>query len=279
MGTVVSYPHMYQESSARRSLNVQMNQLIRAMSVQTEACDLLKTSELLYNEDPATGVKPLEAQDSQVLEPFVEVIMRTPRSTSSNGSDAESATGHTEAQNLHPKCPITSTTHESRSSIPSWIMTPRQMDMLLHLHTGLTPRPTSDGGDTESPVGTIVENTARMRSDTSAFPLFETQDDNGNEEDDDQEHSNPRIYYAPDILGSVEENRSLQSQRLIERHRKKIQSLARYRTDNKNQRREIREEPEKLHGKGFFHRGVNRIVRDEMKQALEQKEKLVSSGR
>lgn len=198
----------------------------------------------------------------------VRGIQETPR----NATSTEKRTSTAEEEGI-----------ERRSSVPSWVMTPRQMDMLLQLHTGLTPRPTSGSVmTTESPTTTTaVESTQLTYScnNKPAFPILDPHDQ-GEAEDGDYSvgHSAPTAYYAADILGSVESDRSLQSQRLIERHRKKLESLARTHVTSATSNRRVGESSQKHNTSKPSHYPADRVARDEMKAVLEKKEQLIKRG-
>jgi hypothetical protein len=168
-----------------------------------------------------------------------------------------------------------SVSREPRSSFPGWIVTPRQSEMLLHLHTGLTPHERTGQKETET-YGNVRRQSVKHQRKKLDTTLINTLKEQSFEENEEESHL--RSDYALDILGAVDTTRSLQSQRFIEKHRKKLQGFAR--NSKGHRKHNIQLVPKKPPLSTKMCSSTSRlIIRDELRQILDKNEREMSQDR
>ncbi|XP_053991962.1 uncharacterized protein LOC128883523 [Hylaeus volcanicus] len=233
-----------------------MNQLLKVLKTETCKPDFLKQCQ--YNP---------RFMGSVVSNP----VIKTPYRGSLEPSSVEDKRCDSQDNQSHYR----SVSREPRSSVPGWIVTPRQSEMLLQLHTGLTPH---EKMDQKSPK--TYRNGRRQAVKDQGKELDTSLHDTFNEQsvDENEDESHLRSDYALDILGAVDTTRSLQSQRFIEKHRKKLQGSTR---DSKGFRKRIIQLiPKKSPLSIKTYSSTSKLViRDELRQILDKNERQMSQDR
>lgn len=206
----------------------QMNQLIQKMAFKDRSEDLLKGS-ISSSAAHRRFNQEVNGQENKSSIPSFSSDRQKKHPTTAEPQFTTPSKSHTLEQ-PDPSPPHITHNTSIRGSIPSWIMTPQQLQILSNFHTGLTPRhrtsdtasqtsqTTRDAAPKKCPRGKKSRSqNARPKSDDWVGSSMV-----GSSDESDVESQEYVDRFASDVLG-VTTGRSLQHQQLIDRHKKRAQ--------------------------------------------------------
>lgn len=270
-----------------------MNQLIQKLAFREKCADLLAATtttssgfqavETVKNdEDPAgdhdtkPAATPIQRQDvcgpQQVEQKFEPSLLHEEAKFEPSKAEEIDFFSYSNLQAGTASTAPDRPSHRSkRESIPCWLMSPDQVQFLSNLHTGLTPRPSLDGGadgsvsDIENrgnanninsdnkkekvrktrTASRTTKSNSLAENNNNVSPIMDEANGSGSSDDAVETCSEGGAWseiqkdyakrFASDVLNNQSQwSRTLQQQRMIDRHRKKDQQkAARARLTNK----------------------------------------------